>query len=152
MKLCKDVSNQGQIREIYDILFKWILLRLWGGQPGLVSIIELLPPIMSILEKKGITLNDFEVELSITIIREYFISASLIGFKVSESLYSIITCLIALSSGAKVLKKILKQFTLELTNIHKHLKPETCLFYREGLSRLVKTQLIEYVSNEDMLE
>jgi len=38
---------------------------------------------MSILEKKGIPLTDFEVELSITIIREYFISASMIGFKVS---------------------------------------------------------------------
>jgi hypothetical protein len=66
---------------------------------------------------------------------------------VSESLYLIITCLIALSSGVKVLKKILRQFTLELNNIHKHLKAETCLFYREGLSRLIKTQLIDYVGN-----
>jgi hypothetical protein len=59
MKLCKDVSHQGQIREIYDILFKYILLRLWGGNPGMLSLIELLPPIMSILEKKGIPLTDF---------------------------------------------------------------------------------------------
>jgi hypothetical protein len=38
-KLCRDLSYQDRIRELYDVLFKWILLRLWGGQPGVISII-----------------------------------------------------------------------------------------------------------------
>jgi hypothetical protein len=48
-KLSKDLSYQDRIRELYDVLFKWILLRLWGGQPGTISIIELVAPILSIL-------------------------------------------------------------------------------------------------------
>ena len=50
------------------------------------------------------------------------ISASLVGPKVSESLYSIIKCLIPLSSGERVLKKVLRQFSYELPNLHRHLK------------------------------
>jgi hypothetical protein len=48
-KLSKDLSYQDRIRELYDVLFKWILIRLWGGQPGSISIIELVAPILSIL-------------------------------------------------------------------------------------------------------
>jgi hypothetical protein len=44
-------------------------MRLWGGQPGLVSTIELVAPILSVLEKKKLALTDFEVELVIAIIR-----------------------------------------------------------------------------------
>lgn len=53
-----------------------------------------------------------------------------------------------LSSGEKVLKKILRQFSIELSSIHRHVKKEACAFYRDGLSKLVKTQLMEYVGNE----
>jgi len=59
----------------------------------------LLPLILSILEKKGIVMGENEIELVITILREYLISASMGGCKVSENLPLILTCLIALSSG-----------------------------------------------------
>lgn len=39
IKLCKDISYQNHFRELYDILIKWTLLRLWGGSPGLLSIV-----------------------------------------------------------------------------------------------------------------
>lgn len=58
-KLIKNLSYDAQIRETYDIFFKWILLRLWGGQPGMVSTIELVAPILSVLEKKKLALTDF---------------------------------------------------------------------------------------------
>jgi hypothetical protein len=103
-------------------LFKTLLLRLWGGHPDLQDIIELLPPILAILEKKGIAMGDKDIELVVTILREYLISASMGACKVSENLPLILTNLIALSSGERVLKNILRQFCLNLTKIHGHLK------------------------------
>ena len=112
---------------MFDVLLKWALMRLWGGQPAFCSIIELLFPLLSVLEKKKAALTDFEVDLVIAVIREYLISASF-GSKISESLYSIIKCLIPLSSGERVLKKILRQFTLDLPGLHSHLKKEVNCF------------------------
>lgn len=74
------------------------------------------------------------------------------GFRFSESLYNILKCLVALSSGEKVLRKVLHQFTVELSSLHKHLRKDNCQFYREALSKLVKSQLIDYVGNSDTLE
>lgn len=99
IKLCKDINFQNHFREIYDLLLKWTLVRLWGGSPALLSIIEIFPPIMSILEKKKLVLNDFEVDLIIAVIREYFISSFMNEFKVSDSLHIITKSLVSLSSG-----------------------------------------------------
>lgn len=73
-------------------------------------------------------------------------------YQVSESLYTITKCLIVLSSGERLLKKLLKQFNVELSSIHRSTKRETTTFYRDGLSRLIKNQLMEYIGNEDTLE
>lgn len=54
---------------------------------------------MSILEKKKLALNNFEVDLVIAIIREYFISTYMNEYKASDTLNAIIKCLVALSSG-----------------------------------------------------
>lgn len=43
-------------------------------------------------------------------------------YKVSESLYSITKLLIALSSGDRLLKKFLRQYSVELTTIHRHVR------------------------------
>ena len=83
MKFCKDLNYQSQIRELYDILIKWVFLRLWGGNAALLSLVEMLPPVMSILQKKNLTLNDIEIELTIGVVREYFISAFLNDNKLS---------------------------------------------------------------------
>lgn len=48
-RITNDVAYQSHIREIYDILMKWLLLRMWGGQTGFIHSIELLPPILSVL-------------------------------------------------------------------------------------------------------
>lgn len=97
-------------------------------------------------------LTDFEVELVIAIIREYLISALMTGFKFSESLYNILKGLVALSSGEKVLRKVLRQFSIQLSSHHKHLKKDNCQFYRQALGKLIKNQLIDYVGNSDTLE
>jgi hypothetical protein len=59
IKLSKDLTYQSQMRELYDVFLKWILLRLWGGQPGMITTIELVAPILSIMEKKKLALADF---------------------------------------------------------------------------------------------
>lgn len=122
MRLCKDIAHQNQIREVYDLILKWSFIRLWGGNPALQSIIEILPPIMSILEKKRLALSDGEVDVVVAILREYFITGYMNEFKVSESLYTITRCLIALSSGDRLLRKLLMQFGLELTSLHRHIR------------------------------
>ena len=101
---------------------KWVFIRLWGGNPSIQSIIEILPPIMSILEKKTLALNDNEADLIISILREYFLSAYMNEYQVSESLYTIMKCLIILSSGERLLKKLLKQFNVDLSSIHRQVK------------------------------
>ena len=97
---------------------------------------------MSIIEKKKLMLNDNDVDLVIGVIREYFISASMNEQKkVSESLYTIIKCLISLSSGEKVLKKVFRQFTMDLSVIHRHVRKEASAYYKEGFVNLIKTQM-----------
>jgi hypothetical protein len=59
IKLSKDLTYQSQMRELYDVFLKWILLRLWGGQPGMITTIELVAPLLSIMEKKKLALTDF---------------------------------------------------------------------------------------------
>lgn len=44
---------------MFDVLLKWILLRLWGGQPAFCNAIELVFPLLSVLEKKKAVLTDF---------------------------------------------------------------------------------------------
>ena len=133
------------------MLFKWVFMRLWGGNPPIHSIIEILPPVMSILEKKKLAMNDGEVDIVVAILREYFITGYMNEYKVSESLYTITKCLIALSSGDRLLKKIMRQFGVELSSIHRHIRKEATAFYREGLSKLIKSQLMEYIGNGSTL-
>lgn len=73
-------------------------------------------------------------------------------FKVSDSLHIIMKSLVSLSSGEKVARKVLKQFSLELTSIHRHLKKDVNVFYRDGLSKLTKMHLMDFIGNEDTLE
>ena len=72
--------------------------------------------------------------------------------KVSESLYTITKCLIALSSGDRVLTKLLREFSINLTEIHRHIRKEATTFYRDGINKLIKNQLMEYVGNGGTLE
>ena len=72
-------------------------------------------------------------------------------FKVSDSLHIIIKSLVSLSSGERVAKKVLKQFSYELTLIHRYLKKDVNVFYRDGLSKLTKMHLMDFVGNEDTL-
>lgn len=66
----------------------------------------------------------------IGIIREYFIGAFLNDSKVTENLHTITKCLIELSSGDRVLRKVLKQFTVEIGGIHRHIRKEANVYYR----------------------
>lgn len=72
----------------------------------------------------------------------------MIEYKVSDSLHVIIRSLVSLSSGEKVVKKILRQFNVELTIIHRHLKKEINAYYRDGLSKLLKRHLIDFIGKE----
>ena len=55
--------------------------------------------------------------------------------------------LVLLSSGEKVVKKILRQFSYDLTVIHRHLKKDVNLLYRDGLSKITKLHLMEFIGN-----
>ena len=68
-------------------------------------------------------------------------------FKVSDSLHIIMKSLVSLSSGERVARKVLKQFSLELTSIHRHLKKDVNVFYRDGLSKLTKMHLMDFIGN-----
>lgn len=39
VKLAKDIAHHNEIREVYDLLFKWVFVRLWGGNPAIMNII-----------------------------------------------------------------------------------------------------------------
>ena len=59
IKLSKDTSYQAHIRQLYDLLLKFVLMRLWGGQPALTNTIEVVTPILAILQGKNHVFNDF---------------------------------------------------------------------------------------------
>lgn len=97
-------------------------------------------------------MNDAEADIIVAILREYLISAYMNECRVSESLCTVTKCLIALSSGDRLLKKFLRQFSIELSAVHRHLRKEATAFYREGLSKLIKSELIDYLGNGGTLE
>ena len=39
IRASKDINQQPQLKELFDVLFKWVLMRLWGGQPAFSQII-----------------------------------------------------------------------------------------------------------------
>lgn len=67
---------------------------------------------MSILEKKKLAINDGEVDVIVAILRESFITGYMNENKVSDQLLLITKLLIALSSGDRLLKKLLRQFSV----------------------------------------
>lgn len=69
IKLSKDIAHHNEIREIYDLILKWVFIRLWGGNPPVNMILEVLPHVMSILEKKKLAINDGEVDIIVAILR-----------------------------------------------------------------------------------
>lgn len=69
-KLCKDPSHLSNIREVYDVILKWIFYRLYGGNIALApSLMEIVPQLLSILEKRSITITINAVTMVISIFR-----------------------------------------------------------------------------------
>jgi len=48
-KMCKDLSLHTSLRELSDVIQKWILLRLWGGCLPATYLMEIVPQLLSIL-------------------------------------------------------------------------------------------------------
>ena len=69
IKICKDISQQSSIRELYDLLLAWVALKLYGGNPALSLLTELVTPILSILQKKKIALTARYLDIIFTIVR-----------------------------------------------------------------------------------
>lgn len=67
------------------------------------------------------------------ILRESFITGYMNENKVSDQLILVTKFLIALGSGDRILKKLLKQFTVELPTIHRHVRQQATEVYRAGL-------------------
>ena len=57
-KMCKDLSLHGSLRELSDVVQKWILLRLWGGCLPSTYLMEIIPQLLSILEKKNVNITE----------------------------------------------------------------------------------------------
>ena len=56
-KICKEISQQPSVREVYDLLLGWVALKLYGGNISFSSLIDLVTPVLSILQKKKIALT-----------------------------------------------------------------------------------------------
>ena len=61
IRFLKNADQQESLRYLSDIILKWVFLRLWGGNPALQSLIEVLPPLLAILQKKSLFLNEGEL-------------------------------------------------------------------------------------------
>lgn len=67
-------------------------------------------------------LTEYDTDVIVGIIREYFITGYMNDYKVSESLYTVTKLLIGLTSGDRVLKKFLMQFNIDLCALHRHVR------------------------------
>lgn len=70
--------------------------------------------------------------------------------KFPEYINATIKSLTKLHSGDRVLEIILKQYQVDLSNIHKHLRRDYTLIYRECLNRIIKTNLIDSVGTPEI--
>jgi len=68
--------------------------------------------------------------LVIAIIREYCLANASHEVRVSETLHTIIKCLVKLYSGDRLLKTLLKQYSIDLLALHKHARRESNPYYR----------------------
>lgn len=150
-KMCKDLSLHNSLRELSDVIQKWILLRLWGGCLPAIYLMEIVPQILSVLEKKNVNITEQEVLLAIALIREYCVANASHEVRVNETSHTIIKCLIKLYSGDRLLKTLLKQYSVDLLLMHKHARRESNPYYRETLNRLIKNNLMDFVGNQEIL-
>jgi hypothetical protein len=49
IKACRDVAQTNYIREISDLLLKWVIIKLYGGNIPMIGLIELVCPILVVL-------------------------------------------------------------------------------------------------------
>ena len=118
------------MREVSDVVLRWVFYRLYGGSPPLAaSLLEVVPQLLGILAKRNLIVSENDVMMVVSILREFSLSG-VDSRQLPESVQATIKTLVRLRSGDTVLKVILKQYQQDLTAIHKHLRKENMASYR----------------------
>ena len=65
IKMCgsRDQNLYSSIREVYDLFLKWVAIKMYAGNPLTYKLLELIPAILSVLEKKRVALTDTDIDL-----------------------------------------------------------------------------------------
>lgn len=74
IKLCRDVAQTNAIREVHDLLMKWIVVKMYGGNVCMLGLMEMICPLLNVLEKKRIAWSDSDIEVLVSLMREYLIA------------------------------------------------------------------------------
>lgn len=53
---------------------KWVTVRLYGGNVAVIGVMELVCPVLSVLEKKKVVWGDTEVDVCVFVMREYLVT------------------------------------------------------------------------------
>lgn len=49
VKLCRDVSHTNSIKDVYDILLRWVAIKLYGGNCANVGVFDVVGNVLSVL-------------------------------------------------------------------------------------------------------
>ena len=135
-------------------MLKWIAIKLYGANLSAIDLIELVCPILGVLDKKRIAWADSDVDLVLYITREYIIGCFFmenVNMEVLKNIYQLTT---VLSSGERIVKKLLVE--IRLAPIHKHLISarkdgvNCSSFYKMNLAKLCGL-FVDYFSCGDLL-
>lgn len=47
--MCRDIAQTNCVREISDLLIKWVIIKLYGGNVASLPLIDLICPVLSVL-------------------------------------------------------------------------------------------------------
>ena len=153
-KLCRDVAETNSIREVSDLILKWVAIKMYGGNLSALQLIQVVSPLLVVLEKKKVAWNDSDVDVIIYITREYLISCFFDGNVDIETIMSIYKLTCTLSSGDRIIRKILLE--MKTSPIHKHLASckrdgmNCSTFYKKYLIKICSF-FIDYFSSSELL-
>lgn len=95
------------MREVADLMVKWVSIRLYGGSPLFSGLMELFPALFSVLLKKKVMFTDTEIDISFHALRDYVLATHYSENANLELLKTNASLLVELSSGDRVVRRIL---------------------------------------------
>jgi hypothetical protein len=157
IKACQDITLANSIRELTDLLLKWVTIKLYGGNVPMVGLIELVCTVLVVAEKKKIAWTDFDIDTLLYLTKEYLLTCFYGCGANMDTLRTMFKLAVALSSGERIIRKILLEMRSDIMGTHRQagsVRREglTCTTYCRRCWCQICGFLVDYFSNDSLLQ